>query len=481
MATLSFTLNSDAEIVGPNSFTLTSDAEIAPPNSFELTSDALILPASAFALTSDAVIGIVPFTGMFSLTSDALIVESKAHGHGVRPPQERDDCRTCGELPCPDESLEDFYSLQGPVFGFGLDCPPGFLCVNETFSLVCCDRVLSVTIPPTATIPQREEIIKSFLRECLRLEQFCDDDCPPNCPPPPPPGFWPPPECVDCGPPPPPVIWYFNTPQQCSVNCPLGGTYVYTIAAGRFLAISRDKANRAAHAEACRLARAHQICLEPKEIEICAGEDSLETIQATGALARFPETNFWEVIGTLPPGMSASTGGSTSSFLAISGTPTTPGDYPITVKVTVVFRGDSQSRNYIIKIKSCPADYGNIVPAIDSSTPTYWNDGDDLPAGAYRISYVTGAWKSPGDVWLVGDGVVAGGKARGYYINTSGDEVTFPTSGLYSSQADAEVGTAGLFINIAHSGGKIGMFLWDSPYNDNTDGSPNPTFQLQKL
>lgn len=56
MATLSFNLLSDAELVAPKTFNLLSDAVLVPPNSFDLLSDALVLPASAFAMTSDAMI-----------------------------------------------------------------------------------------------------------------------------------------------------------------------------------------------------------------------------------------------------------------------------------------------------------------------------------------------------------------------------------------------------------------------------------------
>lgn len=128
---------------------------------------------------------------------------------------------------------------------------------------------------------------------------------------------------------------------------------------------------------------------------------------------------------------------------------------------------------------------GQITPGIFSAVPTFFGGGAAFPAGNYRVDYVNGAviyglgaqyrlnWTDRGPPGAIG-----------YKVKYNGGVVEqfFPgTDGPYATQALCEAANAGKSITFAHTGGTIGMFLQDDPYFDNSDGSPDPTFELFQL
>ena len=124
-------------------------------------------------------------------------------------------------------------------------------------------------------------------------------------------------------------------------------------------------------------------------------------------------------------------------------------------------------------------DYGNIVPDIMSPTIAYWHSGNPVPAGTYRVSYVTGAMEyapcAPTQCWQVN------AIGAGFHIKYNGGaaDVLFPASSAdFPTQPPVYAENAGKFIEFVHTGGTIGMMLVDAPYADNVAGTPNPTFKL---
>lgn len=179
----------------------------------------------------------------------------------------------------------------------------------------------------------------------------------------------------------------------------------------------------------------------------------------------------WSIVfGSLPPGLSMTTAG------VVNGTPTASGSFSFTAQVKVGSATCSKTFTLVIG-----HDYGNITPDIFSATLSFWNGGMTLPAGNYRVTYVTGAMMYAPCVppcWNVNT------VGAGFHVkyNAGGADVLFPaaTTGRLT-QPEVYVDNAGKFIDIVHGGGTIGMMLVDAPYGDNVAGSPTPTFNLARL
>lgn len=238
------------------------------------------------------------------------------------------DCRTCQP---PETCLEtlDRYSLQEDTYFWNFICPYGDCSSLSEISVICCDGTeLSLTIPESTSPEIRQLLLKSLLNEAGRRLSFCD---PPVTP----------------GTPTTPVQLYWNGPQSCTVLCPNGSGFTYTVRAGRYLALSQVVADTLAHNEACRLARLHKFCLSDLPDKRCAGSVFSERIIAVGP--GVTTTMRWSVIsGALPTGLTL-TQGFLGPRATLSGTPTTPGTYSFTVQATAQ-DGDYMSRSYTICI-----------------------------------------------------------------------------------------------------------------------------------
>ena len=137
-------------------------------------------------------------------------------------------------------------------------------------------------------------------------------------------------------------------------------------------------------------------------------------------------------------------------------------------------------RAAILKSGNQTIDYGNIIPDIFSSTRKCWVPGG-LPAGTYRIKYVTGAMEyAPCTIpcWNVN---TVGAGYHVEYNNGSADLVFPAVTTARVTEAEVHSDNAGRFIDIMHTGGSICMYLQDAPYGDNVHGTPDPTFNLRKL
>lgn len=219
-------------------------------------------------------------------------------------------CPTCLPLDCTSVSDEYLYSIESPLFGFVLNCPPGFDCNGSgTFSMVCCGQVLSTTFPPNATVDDRTVLIQEVLNACAVRQAYCGAPGTPTNP----------------GNPGQPVILYYNNPKACTVTCPDGFPFVYTVPAGAILGISQTLVDQQAQDLACIRAAQLRVCLGSITGCLCVGSPYSFTITTTGGIKPFT-WSIWS--GSLPTGLSLSQSGT------ISGTPTVNGQFVFTVQLT---------------------------------------------------------------------------------------------------------------------------------------------------
>jgi hypothetical protein len=119
----------------------------------------------------------------------------------------------------------------------------------------------------------------------------------------------------------------------------------------------------------------------------------------------------------------------------------------------------------------------------------YYEDGGALPAGRYRIKYVDGCMKYDYFFnWQVQSTAPDSGSGNGFWFvgNTSDDRIVMPPGSTSAFATFDECVTANLAVpaqEFAFDGGKIGVWLDDTPYADNTAGDDgrNPKWQLTLL
>lgn len=124
-----------------------------------------------------------------------------------------------------------------------------------------------------------------------------------------------------------------NTPQTCSVVCPDGTIFYYTVPACTIYAPTLAEANAQAYALACQRAARMRVCLGPIDACCCVGEAYNGTIKLTGGAAG-ALIDYELASGTLPSGMVFHGGGRRDGKCVIDGTPDTGGTYTFTVRAT---------------------------------------------------------------------------------------------------------------------------------------------------
>jgi hypothetical protein len=126
-------------------------------------------------------------------------------------------------------------------------------------------------------------------------------------------------------------------------------------------------------------------------------------------------------------------------------------------------------------------------------TAVYFHDGNPLPAGTYTISYVDGCMKyGAGQGWTVN--AYAEGGCCGWWVigDTTSDHKLQPPgtigyavgSGAFESFEDCVTASKQAAARtFTHAGGKLGVWLEDSPYTDNAagEGGRNPTWKLELM
>lgn len=138
--------------------------------------------------------------------------------------------------------------------------------------------------------------------------------------------------CNPIFPPPTPEPIYWNTKQTCEVCCADGLAFPYVVPARSFFGSTQEAANSLAMNFACSRAAALQLCLG-ELVSNCTTDQSI-TLSITATGVTFGVNNYWEITaGAVPTGMTFN-GGYSGDTITISGTPTTPGVYSFTVKIT---------------------------------------------------------------------------------------------------------------------------------------------------
>ncbi len=174
---------------------------------------------------------------------------------------------------------------------------------------------------------------------------------------------------------------YYSAAQSCTVHCPDGSEFTYTVPAGAFSALTQATANAIAHSYACNQAHLNLICLGSLTADCCVGS----AYSSRAAINPGSSTVTVSVVsGTLPTGLSLSW---TNTGFTIAGVPTVPGEYSFTI------RAQDASGNYIQKTFTiCILDimwnanpYGTALPAATSGT--IYTLTFSAPCGTSPLSY----------------------------------------------------------------------------------------------
>lgn len=221
-------------------------------------------------------------------------------------------CPTCLPLDCSSLEDSDLYSIESPIFGFVLDCPEGYDCGTATgINMVCCGQVLSAQFPLNATVDDKLAIIQELVNQCGVRQLFCGG---------------------------PTTQLFFNRTKTCTVRCPDGSPFVYTVAAGTFLGPDQATVDQQAADFACVQAGLRKVCLGNLQACTCVGLAYSSTIPTSGGIGPFT----WSLFGgALPTGLSLDQTGT------ISGVPTVNGTYSFNIRL-VEPDGSYTQRTYAI-------------------------------------------------------------------------------------------------------------------------------------
>lgn len=231
--------------------------------------------------------------------------------------EEQFGCKTCGPpLDCTDPNPLDVYTLEGPRFGFVLNCPPGQNCGNANQIIFeCCGQFIVATFPPGATASQRTTIISDAVEKCRIANLFCGGDVSPVVTPP-------------GSPPPPPTILFSSRAQIRNLECSGGGTFHYVLRAGSFVAATQAAADQLAIDFANENSAADQFCVVVPGLCPCVGQNASYAAKVIGGTPSFSAA---ATSGHYPDGMTLITSGRNILF---RGSAETPGYYRFTLNVT---------------------------------------------------------------------------------------------------------------------------------------------------
>lgn len=177
---------------------------------------------------------------------------------------------------------------------------------------------------------------------------------------------------------------FFSNEASCTVNCPDGLPFTYSVAAGAFVSnSSQADADAKAQSAACAQAAQRVVCLSAlSPSTYTVGSPYSGTISATGGFSG--PGNIWQVTsGSLPPGLTLTGAGSTAT---ISGTPTTGGVYAFNVTVTDS-QGDTMTKSYTLQCATAFSIVTNVYPNVFS--PTNVGFVSTSPDAPYDTKYQT--------------------------------------------------------------------------------------------
>lgn len=127
----------------------------------------------------------------------------------------------------------------------------------------------------------------------------------------------------------------------------------------------------------------------------------------------------------------------------------------------------------------CDTDVTTPDAAVTDGDTVWFYDEAEMPAGLYRVEYVSGAMKYAD---YYGYSVNAAGSSGWYIVDGDGNTVV-KTPAVndeigFDSLAACEAANAGQFVTFNHPGGKIGYRLVDSYFGDNILAGSNPRFSI---
>lgn len=143
-----------------------------------------------------------------------------------------------------------------------------------------------------------------------------------------------------------PIVPVGNQPQSCTVSCPDGSPFTYTVVAGYFKAPTLAQANSIARSFACSQAKLNRPCFGSIGTSLCCTDEDFNTsipVQTSN-----PPITFDIVSGSLPPGLVEQTSTSGNVYL-ISGVPSAAGTFPFTLRATDSL-GFVMTKSFTIKV-----------------------------------------------------------------------------------------------------------------------------------
>jgi len=197
---------------------------------------------------------------------------------------------------------------------------------------------------------------------------------------------------------------FTNTEQSCTVDCSDGGSFTYTVPAGRFRAFSVAQANAAANAYACRQAALNRLCLSGIDGSACTEQAFSQTITADSA--NIP-IDFIVTSGSIPAWVDVEVGENT---VHMHGTPQIGDVGDSTFTITAVDSlGFSASRSYTISVSEC---IGCVItsvsplPEFDQGQPYTYGLSASGTSGAVTWTLISGSL--PTGLSLSTAGVISG-------------------------------------------------------------------------
>lgn len=275
---------------------------------------------------------------------------------------------------CPEGLIPDvtLYSLQDNPLG-RLHCPVGFDCnQSSSITLNCCGNPLTADLSGM-TDSQRSQTINDLIAQCQIISLMCNGGNPTT-------------------------DFFFNDPQTCSTNCPDGSKFTFTIPAGAFLAASLDAANALAKAACQAKLPDALICLGDLLPRcLCYGVAYSAVLRTSSK----PKNLHWSVHGSLPPGITASTGvfGPTLSF---SGTPTHYGTFSFSV-TALDDNGNSISKSYVLVVIQITT---TVLPNYTIGVPYFYQL--QAQGGSGNYAWKIGAGALPNGLTLSQSGIISG-------------------------------------------------------------------------
>lgn len=196
----------------------------------------------------------------------------------------------------------------------------------------------------------------------------------------------------------PPTI-YCNSQQSCSLPCPDGTIFTFTVRAGIFCSYSQILSDRMASSFACSRARLNRMCIANVTNVCCEGSNCNFALTVTGGST--PIT--WDIVsGSIPTGM-VETNSLSGRVLLIEGIPTAAGNYTVTYKATDSI-GNFMQKEFTLKVLGItnPTALANYSVGVPYSVQLVGAGG----TGPYTFALTDGAL--PDGLTLTEDGLISG-------------------------------------------------------------------------